>query len=83
MSFLYLVEQYYGIRFSPNCLGKLASFLISHISWRRSYKTCSGKPLLVLGHIYTGHHVLIVEKEFSESFRQLCLSDSGGTEEKE
>ena len=38
---------------------------------------------LIFAHIYSRHHVLVIEKEFGESLCQLCLSDTGSTHEKE
>ena len=35
--------------------------------------------LLIFAHVDSGHHVLIIEKKFSQCLGKLCLADSGGS----
>ena len=39
--------------------------------------------LLILAHVYAGHHVLIIEKELGKGFRQLGLTDTGRSHKEE
>ena len=40
-------------------------------------------PFLVLAHVDTGHHVLVIEQGLGKGLGQLCLTYTGGTEEHE
>ena len=62
MRLFYLVQQHYGIRFAPDGLSQLTAFVVSNISRRGTDKTRSCMALLILGHIDTGHHILVIEE---------------------
>ena len=81
MCLFHLVEQDNGIGFSADCLGKLTALVISHISRRRSDQTGHGIFLHIFTHINPHHIVLIVEQACRKRFCQLCLSDSGRSQE--
>ena len=83
MSFLHFVEEDNAIGFAPYGFGELSSFVIADISRRGSDESGGREFLLVLGHIDTGQHVLIVEEVISQGFRQFGLSYAGCTEEDE
>ena len=61
MRFLHLIEQYYAIGLAANSLGQLAALVISDISRRRTDQSRRGELLLILTHINTRHHVLVVK----------------------
>ena len=83
MRLLYLIEKHYGIRFATNSLGELSTLIIAYISRRRTNQTRDTVFLLILTHIDTRHHGLIVEQVIGQCLRQLCLTDTGGTQEDE
>ena len=77
------VKQDYRVRFPPDGFRKLSAFIIADISRRRSDQTAHRMTLLILAHIYSGNHVLVIEQKFRKRFCQLCLADAGSTQEKE
>ena len=78
-----LVEKHHRIRLATHGLSQLTAFIIAHIARRRAYETAHRMTLLILAHIDTGHHVLVIEKELRKGFGKLCLTYSGRTHEKE
>ena len=78
-----LIEQDHRVRAATYGLGKLTSFVIAHISWRRSHESAYGMFLLIFTHINTGHGILIVKEVFGQGLGQFCLSDPSGSQEKE
>ena len=83
MCLLYLVEQYDRIRLAAHGFRKLTAFVITYISRRRSDKPAHGMLLLILAHVDTRHHILIVKEVFGESLGQLGLSYTGGSKKYE
>ena len=83
MRLLNLVEKDDAIRLAAHSLGQLAALVVAHISRRRSDETRHTVPLLVLAHIDTHHHVLIVEHHLGKGSCQLGLTHARGTEEEE
>ena len=83
MSLLDLIKQHHRIRLAAYCLSQLATLIITHISRRRTYKTAYRVTLLILAHIDTRHHILIIEEELRQGLGKLCLSYSGSTHEQE
>ena len=81
MSLLYLVEQHNGIGLAAHGFGELTAFVVAYISRRGTDQTAHGMFLLILAHVDTGNHVLVVEEIFRESLGQLGLADTGGTQE--
>ena len=78
-----LIKKDYGIWLAAHRLCKLTALVISHIARRRTHQPADRMTLLILAHVDSGHHVLIVEKELGEGLRKLSLSDTGGTHEQE
>ena len=64
-------------------LGKLTAFVVSYISGRRSDETRHGMLFLILAHIYSCHHILIVKQIFGERLGQLRLTYAGSAKEYE
>ena len=83
MGLLYLVQQDDRVGLAPHGLSKLAALVVSDVSRRRTDQTGDAVPLLILAHIDTGHHVLVVEQGLGQSLGQFGLTDTGGTEEHE
>ena len=83
MRLLYLVEENDGVRLAAYSLRQLSTLVISYVSRRGADKACSGELLLILTHIYTGEHSLVVEEDLRQRLRQLRLPHPGSTEEDE
>src|SRR5438045_1310116 len=64
-------------------LGELPTFVVPHISRRRSDQTRNRMLLHILRHVDADHIVLIVEQEFRESTRELSLANSGWSKKDE
>ncbi len=76
-----LIEQHHGVRLAANRLGKLSPLVVSHVPRRSTDKPCRAELLLVLAHIDTGHHVLVVEQVLGQRLRQFGLPHAGGPQE--
>ena len=83
MRFFDFIEQNHRVRFSTNCFGQLTAFVIAYVSGRRTDESGGAEFLLVLTHIDTGHHVLVVEEVVCEGFGQFSLTDTCSAEEDE
>ena len=83
MRLLNLVEQHDAVGFAAHSLGQLPALVVAHIPWRRSDKSTHTVALLILTHVDTHHHVLVVEEHLGEGFRQLRLADTRGAQEDE
>ena len=83
MGLLDFVEQHHGVGLAPYGLGQLSTFVVAHVSGRRSYQTRYAMLLLVFAHVDTGHHGLVVEEELGQCLCQLGLAHAGGTQEEE
>ena len=83
MGLLNLIEQHNRIWLPPDSLSQLAALIISHISRRRTDKTADRVTFLIFTHINSGHHILVIEKEFSQRLRKFCLSDTCSSHEQE
>ena len=83
VSLLNLIEQDYRVRLTANSLSKLTTLIVAHISWRRTYQSCHAELLLILTHVNTSHHGLIIEKIVGKSFCKLSLTHTRSAEEDE
>ena len=83
MSLLYLIEQYYRIRLAAYCLGELTALIIANVSRRRTDESAHAVLLLILTHIDTSHHGLVVEQIVGQCLGELCLTHTGGAKEDE
>ncbi len=83
MCFLYLIEQHDTIRLTAYGFSQLSALIVTHISRRGTDESSGTELLLVLGHIDTRHHVLVVEQIVRQGFRQLRFTDTRRTEEDE
>ena len=83
VSLLYLVEEHYGVGFAAHSLGELTALVVAYVSWRRTDESRHAELLLVLAHVDTRHHRLVVEQILGESLRQLGLADTRRAEEDE
>jgi hypothetical protein len=63
MSLLYLIEQHHAVRLAAYSLGELTALVVANVSWRRSDETRDAELLLILAHVDTRHHLLIVEQD--------------------
>ena len=80
---LYLIEEDYLVGLSPDGLCELSALVVADVSWRGSDQTRHAELLLVLAHVDSGHHRLVVEEVVGQRLGQLGLTDTGGTQEDE
>ena len=83
MSLLNLVEQHYAVGFAAHGLGQLAALVVAHIARGCTDKPTDAVALLVLTHIDTHHHILVVKEHLGQGLGQLGLADTRGAEEDE
>ena len=83
MSLLNLIKENHAVWLAANSLGQLTTFIVSYIPRRRSDKTGDAELFLILTHIYSGHHRLIVEEIFCKRLGKFGLTYTGGAEEDE
>ena len=83
MRLLYLVEEHHAVRFPSHCLGELSSLIIADISRRSTDKPADAELLLILAHVYSRHHGLIVEQILCQCLCQFSLADTRSTKEYE
>ncbi len=83
MRLLYFIEEHYLIGLAAYGLRELSAFLVSDISRRRSDQTRYGVLLLILAHVDTRHHVLVVKEVFGQRLGEFCLADTSGAQEDE
>ena len=83
MRLLDLIEQHDRIRLAPHSLGQLSALVVTDISRRRTDQTRHAVTLLVLAHVDTGQHVVVVEEELGQRLRQLGLTYTRRTQEDE
>ena len=83
MRLLDLVQQDHGVGLAPHGLGQLAALVVADVSRRRADQAADGVALLVLAHVDTGHHRLVVEEELRQRLGELGLAHAGGAQEEE
>ena len=83
VSLLYLVEQHDGVGLAAHLLRQLTTFLISHISWRRSHKTRGVETLGVFAHVNAYQCILRTEHLLCQFLCEIGLADTCRTEKHE
>ena len=83
MGLLYLVEQQHRVRLASHGLGQLAALVVAHVARRCTNQTRDGMLLLILRHIDTRHHGLVVEQILGQCLSQLRLTHARSTQEDE
>ena len=83
MRFLDLVEQYDRVGLPPHGFGQLTAFVVTDVSRRRSDQPRYAVPFLILAHVDTSHHRVVVEQVFGQRFGQLGLADAGRAQKDE
>ena len=83
MRFLDLIEQHDRVGFSSDGFRQLTTLIVSHVSRRRTDQSGRTELLLILTHIDTRDHVLVIEQVVRKRFRQFCLTDTSCTQEDE
>ena len=78
-----LIKQHDTVGLAAHGLSKLTALVITHISRRRTNESRHAVALLILTHIYTHHHILIVKHHLCQGLGQLGLTHAGGTQEDE
>ncbi len=68
---------------SADTFGKLAAFLVAHVSWRRADKTAYAEFLHVLAHVDADQRVGTVEEILGEFLGKMSLAHACGAEEHE
>ena len=83
MSLFNLVEKHYTVRLTAHCFGELSALIIAYIPRRCTDQARHTEFLLILTHVDTRHHILVVEEVLGQSFRQFCLSNACRSQEDE
>ena len=83
MCLLDLVEEDDGVRLAAYGLGQLTAFIIAYIARRCTDEAGGGELLLILAHVDTCQHRLVVEEDLCQSLRQLRLTYPRRAEEDE
>ena len=83
MCLLNLVEEHHRIWFAAHCLGQLSALVVAHISWRCADETAHAELLLILRHVYSRHHLLVVEQILGKSLGEFGLSNACRSHEDE
>ena len=61
VSLLNLVEEHYRVGLAAHSLRQLTALVVAYVSWRRTDESRHAELLLVLAHVDTRHHRLVVE----------------------
>ena len=83
VGFLDLVEEDHGIRPAPDRFRKLAAFLVTDISRRRTDQARSGELLHVFRHVEADHGLLVVEEKLGQGSGQLGFANARWAQEYE
>ena len=83
MRLLDFIEQDDRVGLSSDCLSQLATLIVTYVSRRCTDQTSRTEFLLILTHVDTGHHVLVVEEVIGQRLRQLGLTYTGRSQEDE
>ena len=81
MSLFDLVKEHNGVRLSAHSLRQLTTLVVTHVARRRTNQTRHAVLLLILTHIDTRHHRLVVEEIVCQCLGKLRLTYTRGTEE--
>src|SRR2546425_12523959 len=83
MGLLDFVEQHHRIRPPPNRFAQLPTLFVAYIAGRRADQSSNRVLLLILGHVYSNHRVLVIEQEHRQRSSELRLADAGRPEKDE
>ena len=83
MCLLDFVEQYHRVGFASYRFRQLSPFIIAYVSGRRSDQSRYAVLLLILAHVDTCHHRLVIKEELCQRLGQLGLTYTGCTQEEE
>ena len=81
--FFNLIKQDDGIGLASDLLGKLAAFLVTYVAGSGADDLGDRVLLHVFGHINADQILVRAEHDLRKGLGQLCLSDTGGTQEEE
>ena len=83
MCFLDFIEQDNRVGLAPDGFGQLATLIISYVSGRRTDESGYRELLLILAHVDTRHHILVVEHVIGQCLCQFGLADTSSAQEDE
>ena len=81
MGFFDFIEEHDRIGFPTHSLCQLTTFIVAHIAWRCTNQTRHTVLLLILTHVDTRHHRLVVKQVVGQCLGELRLTDTRRTEE--
>ena len=76
MCLLNLVKENNRVRLAAYSLSQLTTLIIAYISRRRTDESSYTELLLILAHINSGHHRLVIEEIISQCLCQLSLTST-------
>ncbi len=83
MGLLDFIQEHHGIRPPADRFGELASFFVTHVSWRRADQAAHRVLFHELAHVETDHGVFVVEQRLGESLAEFRFAHARGTTEQE
>ena len=81
MCFLDLIKQHDGVRVPPHLLGQLSALIVPDIAGRRADHLRDIELLHILRHVDADDILLAAEDCLRQRLRELCLSDTGRSQE--
>ena len=81
MGFLDLIEEHNGVRLASYGLCQLSALIVAYIARRGTNQTGNTVFLLILRHVDTCHHRLIVKQIICQGLGEFRLTDTCGAEE--
>ncbi len=78
MRLLDLVEEHHAVRPAADGFGKLAAFLVAHVTGRRAEQARDGVLLAVFAHVHPHQGVFVVKHILGQRLGQLGLAHAGG-----
>ena len=83
MGFFYFIEQHHRVGLTAYSLSELSTLIVTYVSRRGTNQTGDAILLLILTHIDTRHHRLIIEQIVGQGLGQFGLTDTCGAQEDE
>ena len=81
MCLLDLIEEHHRVGLPPDGLCQLSTLVVAHIARRRTDQTAHAILLLILRHVDSCHHRLVVEEVVCQSLGEFGLTNTRRTQE--
>ncbi len=78
MGFFDLIKKHHTVGAPADGLGKLAAFLVTHVSWRGAKEPADRVAFLVFAHVDANDGVAVIKEEFRQGTGQFGFTHAGG-----